>query len=103
MKLSFSTNYWHDYSFEDFISIAGEYKFQGIEIHDVSRIFQNNAAEAGRLTALYRKLFEEKLAVSCIDLVNDIAEDIIERTVEVKVAPVTECIWEDVDTVIAIA
>ena len=75
MKLSFSTNYWHNYSFEDFIVIAGEYKFQGIEIHDVRRIFQNNASEAGQLTALYRKLFEEKLTVSCVDLVNDIAED----------------------------
>ncbi|MBE6359344.1 MAG: AMP-dependent synthetase [Lentisphaerae bacterium] len=71
MKLSFSTNRWNNYSFDQFIDIADEYRFQGIEIHDVRAVF--DAAEPGRITALYRKLMEKRLVVSCIDLVSDIA------------------------------
>ena len=74
MKLSFSTNYWNDYSFDDFIAIASEYKFKGIEIHDARSVFKGAGNEAGRLTALYRRLFEEQLDISCIDLVGDIAQ-----------------------------
>ena len=33
---------------------------------------------AGKITALYRRLMEKKLAVSCIDLVNDAVNDLIE-------------------------
>ena len=35
MKLSFSTNGWHDYSWNDFLKIAAGNKFVGIEIHDI--------------------------------------------------------------------
>ena len=71
MKLSFSTNRWNDYSFDQFIDIAAEYHFQGIEIHDVHAVF--DVAEPGRITALYRRLMDNRLAISCIDLVSDIA------------------------------
>ena len=56
MKLSFSTNRWQNYTFEDFIDIAKEYKFNGIEIHDISGF----APE--KLSAIYHKLIENKLA-----------------------------------------
>ncbi len=69
MKLSFSTNRWNDYSFDQFIDIAAEYRFNGIEIHDVNAVF--NVAEPGKITALYRRLMEKRLAISCIDLVSD--------------------------------
>lgn len=70
MKLSFSTNRWDNFSFDQFIDIADEYRFQGIEIHNVHAVF--DAAEPGRLTALYRRLIEKRLEISCIDLVSDI-------------------------------
>ncbi len=70
MKLSFSTNRWFDYTFEQFIDIAGEYRFQGIEIHDVHAVFDVN--EPGKITALYRRIMEKRLEISCIDLVSDI-------------------------------
>ncbi len=70
MKLSFSTNRWNNFSFDQFIDIADEYRFQGIEIHDVHAVLE--ASEPGRITALYRRLMEKRLAVSCIDLVSDI-------------------------------
>ena len=74
MKLSFSTNYWHNYTFDQFISIAAEYRFSGIEIHDVQAVL--DPAEPGKTTAIYRKLIEKRLNISCIDLVADIAGDI---------------------------
>ncbi len=70
MKLSFSTNRWNDFTFDQFIDIAGEYRFHGIEIHDVHAVF--DVAEPGRITAVARRLMENKLAISCIDLVADI-------------------------------
>ena len=70
MKLSFSTNRWFDYTFDQFIDIAGEYRFQGIEIHDVHAVFDVN--EPGKITALYRRIMEKRLEISCIDLVSDI-------------------------------
>ena len=71
MKLSFSTNRWKNYSFDQFIDIAAEYRFQGIEIHDIRAV--SDVSEPGRITALYRRLMEKRLAVSCIDLVSDIS------------------------------
>ena len=73
MKLSFSTNRWNNYDFDQFIDIAVEYRFQGIEIHDVHAVF--DVSEPGRITALHRRLLEKRLAISCIDLVSDIAGD----------------------------
>ena len=72
MKLSFSTNHWNNYSFDQFIDIATEYHFQGIEIHDVNALF--DTAEPGKITALYRRILDKKLAISCIDLVADIVD-----------------------------
>ena len=73
MKLSFSTNYWRHYTVEQFVAIATEYKFGGIELHDVHAVV--DPAEPGKATALYRRLIENQLTVSCIDLVSDIAGD----------------------------
>ncbi len=74
MKLSFSTNYWQNYTFDQFIDIAAEYRFNGIEIHDVKAVL--DPAEPGKTTAIYRRLIEKRLNISCIDLVADIAGDI---------------------------
>ena len=84
MKLSFSTNRWNNYSFDQFIDIAVEYRFQGIEIHDISVLY--DAAEPGRATAVYRRMMEKRLAVSCIDLVADIAADKDAAIEELKLA-----------------
>ena len=84
MKLSFSTNRWKNYSFDQFIDIAGEYRFQGIEIHDVRAVF--DVAEPGKITALYRRIMEKRLAISCIDLVSDIADASAEALEELKIA-----------------
>ncbi|MBR4517904.1 MAG: AMP-binding protein, partial [Victivallales bacterium] len=71
MKLSFSTNRWNNYDFDQFIDIADAYRFQGIEVHDVHAVF--DAAEPGKTTALYRRLLEKRQVISCIDLIADMA------------------------------
>ena len=84
MKLSFSTNRWNNYDFDQFIDIADEYRFQGIEIHDVRAVF--DATEPGKTTALYRRLLEKRLAISCIDLIADMAGDQAEALKELGLA-----------------
>ena len=84
MKLSFSTNRWNNYDFDQFIDIADEYRFQGIEIHDVHAVF--DATEPGKTTALYRRLLEKRLAISCIDLIADMAGDQAEALKELGLA-----------------
>ncbi len=68
MKLSFSTNKWSDLSLNEFFDLAKEYKFDGFEIHDISKL-----KEADLLSAPLR-LMEYGLKVSCIDMVSDISK-----------------------------
>lgn len=67
MNLSFSTNRWTNISLDEFIDIAKDYKFQGIEIHNINEISKENA------TGIYHKLIEDKIKISCIDMVSDIS------------------------------
>ena len=72
MKLSFSTNYWKDYSFEQFVGYAVEYKFDGIEIHDIKSLADALKPEKSPdLTTSWR---ENGLCVPCIDATGDIAD-----------------------------
>ena len=68
MNLSFSTNRWSGISIDEFITLATEYKFQGIEIHDVNEIKEKPAN-------VYHKLLENKIKISCIDMTRDISAD----------------------------
>ncbi len=68
MNLSFSTNRWGDISLENFIDIAEEYKFQGIEIHNINEVTTEQASE------INHKLLESKIKISCIDMVADISD-----------------------------
>ena len=72
MKLSFSTNYWKDYSFEQFVGYAVEYKFDGIEIHDIKSLA--DALKPEKISGSYHKLAENGLCVPCIDATGDIAD-----------------------------
>ncbi len=74
MNLSFSTNRWNDISLEGFIDIAKEYKFQGIEIHDINEVTAEQASE------INHKLMENKIKISCIDMTSDISSDDIDSS-----------------------
>ena len=72
MKLAFSTKGWHNSSFEDFCKIAGDLKFEGIELHNIhgplftekDGVFHDYAA-----ASTVRKLYELGLQIPCIDAI----------------------------------
>ena len=68
MKLSFSTNRWTGFALDDFFNIAKEYKFNGIEIHNVKECNPDNFSSARR------KLLEYNISIPCIDMTSDIAD-----------------------------
>lgn len=77
MKLSFSTNGWHDYSWNDFLKIAAGNKFVGIEIHDIlSEKFSGNGAPFSKenILSTARKLSDYGITIPCIDTVCNIAD-----------------------------
>ena len=67
MKLSFSTNRWKGFEFEDFVKMALDYRFDGIEIHSVGELGND-------LPSRFRLLSENRLTAPCIDLVGDIGD-----------------------------
>ena len=68
MKLSFSTNRWSGSALDEFIDIAKEYKFRGIEIHNINEVTTEQASE------INHKLLENKVKISCIDMVSDVSD-----------------------------
>ena len=70
MNLSFSTNKWDDFNISDFFDIASEYKFNGFEIHDISKLKDTDIKSA------YHKISEYKIKIPCIDMVCDVSKDI---------------------------
>ena len=69
MKLSFSTNKWQNFKIDDFIKIATEYKFDGIEVHNIDEISKDNLSET------YHSLIEYGIKIPCIDMVSDVSVD----------------------------
>ena len=79
MNLSFSTNRWKNTRLDEFIDIAREYKFDGIEIHDIN--------ELSGVSDVYHKLIENGIKISCIDMVSDVSGDL-----DAAMAELDECI-----------
>lgn len=77
MKLSFNTNGWVDYIWKDFLDMAVDFDFQGIEIHNLRKeilsgkdrpFSQQNISETARgISAL-------KLEIPCIDATCNISD-----------------------------
>ncbi|MBQ7821862.1 MAG: AMP-binding protein [Clostridia bacterium] len=70
MKLAFSTDNWNGYSVREFIKMAHEYKFSGIELHSVSEVTDSD------LSDLYREMIQNKIVIPCIDLTYDVFADL---------------------------
>ncbi len=75
MNLSFSTNRWNGVELNEFIDIAKEYRFRGIEIHNIKEIKDNPRD-------VYHRLIENKISISCIDMTCDISLNIEEAFAE---------------------
>ena len=77
MKLSFSTNGWHGFDFDEFTAMATDLGFDGIELHNVgSDVLSGPGApfSAKKRVATARELWRLGLSVPCIDVLGDIAD-----------------------------
>ena len=82
MKLSFSTKGWHDSTFEEFCQVAGEMRFEGIELHNIyNRLFTDKDGAFHDYTAAVtrRRLYENGLRIPCIDTICDVADAAVEE------------------------
>ena len=69
MKLAFSTDNWKGYSVREFIKMAREYKFSGIELHSVDEIRDYD------LSDLYHEMIQNNIVIPCADLTSDVYTD----------------------------
>ncbi|MGN0453303.1 MAG: AMP-binding protein [Ruminococcus sp.] len=117
MKLSFSTNGWQGFGWEDFYSMAKDLGFAGVEIHDISRSVYygvNGPFKDENIAKTVRTLNSLELTVPCIDALCNIAskekqaENIAEIKKHIKFAKSLGCPYvrvhagqdtEDADTV----
>ncbi|MBQ3073535.1 MAG: AMP-binding protein [Ruminococcus sp.] len=78
MKLSFSTNGWQGFSWEDFYSMAKDLGFAGVEIHDITRSVYhgvNGPFREENIQKTVRNLNALELSVPCIDALSDISNE----------------------------
>ncbi len=77
MKLSFSTRGWNDLPWADQMKDAEEYRFQGIEVYNLSRVpaltERGAAFHPYRLNETYRNLKDRNLSVPCLDTSIDLS------------------------------
>ncbi len=77
MKLSFSTNGWQGFGWEDFYSMAKDLGFAGIEIHDTNRSIYygiNGPFREENIKKTVRNLYSLELSVPCIDSLCDVSQ-----------------------------
>lgn len=88
MRLSFSTRGWGQMSWEEMIDTALDMRFQGVEVYNLHK-FPNLTDRSGpfhpvNAAATARRLFENKLQISCFDSSCDISERRDETLDEVR-------------------
>ena len=72
MKLSFSTNGWNGFTWEDFYTMAKDLGFSGIEIHDIAeQTFQgaNGPLRKENVSKTARKMANLGLSIPCVNSV----------------------------------
>lgn len=77
MRLSFSTNGWNGFTWEDFYTMAKDLGFEGVEIHDISnQAFQcvNGPLRKENVSKTARKMANLGLSVPCINVLCDISD-----------------------------
>ncbi len=88
MKFSFSTKGWHESTFEEFCQVAGDLRFEGIELHNIyNRLFtdKDGAFHDYTAAATRRRLLDNGLSIPCIDAIGDVgAKDPAPVTEEVR-------------------
>ena len=86
MKLSFNTNGWNGFGWEDFYSMAKDLGFAGVEIHDISRSVYYGIGGPLReenIAKTVRTLSSLELSIPCIDALCNIADSgMIEENIQ---------------------
>ncbi|HZK21860.1 MAG TPA: TIM barrel protein, partial [Oscillospiraceae bacterium] len=70
MKLSFSTNGWTGFSWQDYYTMAKDLGYKGIEIHNIeSDIFsgKNSPLSKSNSAVTVRELLDLELSITCLD------------------------------------
>ena len=85
MKLSFSINGWKEHSWQEFVDLADEIGFKGIELHNV--LFSDLSEKNGPFhkynsAATMRKLNDSGISVPCVDISKDISTDSVDENAE---------------------
>ncbi|MBE6775682.1 MAG: AMP-dependent synthetase [Ruminococcaceae bacterium] len=76
-KLSFSINGWKDYSWQDFVTLAEENGFCGIELHNVigSSLYEKDGPfHKYNSAATVRSLNDKGISVPCVDISVDVSD-----------------------------
>ena len=90
MKLSFSINGWKGYSWNEFVELAKDNYFKGIELHNVlgSELTEKNGPfHQYNSVATMRELRDNGISVPCFDISVDISSAAIDK----NVAQINEC------------
>ena len=85
MKLSFSINGWKDNTWQDFMELAEEIGFKGIELHNVLESDlsdKNGPFHKYNSGATMRKLADKGISVPCVDISVDISDADIKKNSE---------------------
>ncbi len=85
-KLSFSVNGWENYSWQDYVELAQENGFKGIELHKVfDERFSGKDAPFHKfnISATVRALRDKNIVIPCIDASCDISSVDVEKNAEI--------------------
>ncbi len=76
MKLCFSTDYWSGLSWAEYVALAKDMQFSGIEIHNIDKdVFKvEGAIFSGETLTAYRSLANLGIVIPCIDTVFNMAD-----------------------------
>ena len=81
MKISFSTYGWENYSWQDFVKIAKDLGFRGIDVHSVNepRFKDTGLFDKGNSPVIARQLFDLSLKIPCISASCNIVDGKVEE------------------------
>ncbi|MGN0447288.1 MAG: AMP-binding protein [Acutalibacteraceae bacterium] len=85
LKLAFSINGWGNYTWDDFVALASENGYRGIELHDVfSSALSGKEApfHKYKIASTIRRLRDNKLSVACVDASVDLSGDNVDENAE---------------------
>ena len=77
MKLSFSIKGWQNYGWEDYLNIASELGFAGVELHNIkNKEFRSsgNPFDPANSFAIVRDMINRGLSIPCLDAACNIAD-----------------------------